>query len=151
MTTLEQAQEWLRKHVDEGAKCPCCTQLAKVYRRKINAGAARALVRMVVRYGEGEWVHVPTTADFSRLGGEWAKLRFWGLVVEQPEVREDGGRAGYWQVTPLGRAFALGRARVPKYARIYDQRLLGLVDEQTVDIHDALGTKFNLEDLMAGR
>lgn len=148
MITLEQARADLRKHVEEGARCPCCTQFAKVYRRKINAGAAVGLVRMVVRYGD-EWVHVPT--HFSRLGGEFARLRYWSLVVEQPEVREDGGRAGYWQVTPLGRDFALGRARVPKYARVYDGRLLGLVDEQTVSIRDALGTKFNLEDLMAGR
>lgn len=31
--TLDQARDWLRANVDEGAHCPLCTQHAKVYRR----------------------------------------------------------------------------------------------------------------------
>ena len=35
-TTLSQAKDWLRVRLDEGAKCPCCAQHAKLYKRNRN-------------------------------------------------------------------------------------------------------------------
>lgn len=147
--TLSEAREWLRKQVDDGAKCPCCTQFSKVYRRKINAGMASGLITMYRTYGLA-WGHVPSTADLSRLGGELARLRMWGLVEESPEPRDDGGRAGWWRVTAAGERFVRGQERVPKYARVYDGRCLGL-DGDLVSVRDALGTRFDYDELMATR
>ena len=78
---------------------------------------------------------------------EEPKLRYWGLLEEELELRPDGGRAGWWRVTELGEWFVLKEATVPRYARIYDNRCLSLVGDQ-VSITDALGTKFNYDDLM---
>lgn len=148
MTTVEEAQAWLRDHADEGVKCPCCTQLAKVYRRRVNAGMARSLIEMYRLAGTG-WVHVPTQVG-SR-SREEGKLAYWGLVEEARHPREDGGRAGWWRVTAKGRLFVLGQIRIPKYARVFDGRCLSLDYSETVTIRDALGTRFDYDDLMAGR
>lgn len=146
MRTLVEAQEWLRRRVDDGEQCPCCTQFAKVYRRAINAGMAWSLVQMY-RAARLEWQHIPTT-----VGGrsrEEGKLRYWGLVEEELERREDGGRAGYWRVTGKGEDWLYGRTTVPRYARIYDARCLGLVGDPTT-LQDALGRPFDLQELMRG-
>ena len=145
--TVDEAARWVRDNRDEGVTCPCCDQLAKVYRRPINSGMAVSLITMY-RTARQEWQHIPTT-----IGGksrEEGKLRYWSLVEEQRTVkRDDGGRAGFWRVTDLGAAFVLGRVTVPKYARIYNKVCLALEGEQ-VTIQDALGTKFNYMELMHG-
>ena len=50
--TLGGARDWLRDRVEKGAKCPCCGQFAKVYRRTITSGMARALFMI---WHEGGW------------------------------------------------------------------------------------------------
>lgn len=146
--TLAEAKVELRQLVDGGHECPLCTQLAKVYRRKVNAGMARSLIEMYRVGGlEREWVHVPT--QIGARSREEGKLAYWGLVEEETAKREDGGRAGYWRVTEKGVQFVRARIKVPKYARVYDGRCLSLTGDE-VTIREALGSKFNYDELMAG-
>jgi hypothetical protein len=154
-TTLLEAQEWLRERVDHGAACPCCTQFAKVYRRKIHSTMARDLL-ITYREAGQEWFHLPSLLA-SRAGvrpgqgGDFCKLAYWGLIEEDDAVRDDGStRSGWWRITDLGDQFVRNRLAVPKYARIYDGRCMGLVDESMATIRDALGSKFNYDDLMQG-
>lgn len=150
-STLDEAQRWVRERAEQvgGTKCPACGQHAQVYRRKINGRQADAIIALYRKHGM-DWGHVPTIAPRLRGdGGMIALLRYWGLVEESPELRDDGGRAGWWRVTDLGRDFVLNRVTVPKYARIYDSDLLSLEGVQ-VSIRDALGERFNYEELMAG-
>lgn len=148
MTTLEEAKEALRAALmhGEAVECPVCTQLAKIYKRQINAGSARALIVAYRTYGK-EYGHVPSLEHIARIGGEWAGLARWSLVEELQEKREDGGRAGWWRVTDLGERFVLDTLRVPKYVRIYDNRVLGHEGE-LVGIRDALGHTFDYTELM---
>jgi len=149
-TTLGAARDWLREQVDDGVECPCCTQLAKVYRRKVLAAAAIALIQVYRRVGT-EWVHIPSlSSKIAATGGTWALMAHWQLIEEATEKRDDGGRAGWWRITPYGERFVRNTLSIPKYARVYDGRLLSLVGEQ-VTIVDALGTKFDYRDLMEGR
>lgn len=149
--TLGQAKVWLRERLDEGAECPCCTQFAKVYRRKFNSSMGFGLIKMFRVHGLA-WGHGPSTSTLARLGGELARLSMWGLLEEATEKREDGGRAGWWRVTPAGEAFVRGETRVAPYAYIYDGRLLRLdLSERKVSIIDVLGRKFNYAELMGER
>ncbi|OYN81720.1 hypothetical protein [Mycolicibacterium sphagni] len=155
--TLDAARDWLRDRVDDGEECPCCRQFAKVYKRKLNAGMARVLIAMYRKAGT-DWTYLPhvdlkdgekrRTVGHS---GEMCMTRYWGLIEAYPDTkREDGSsRVGWWRLTPLGVEFVLGRTQVPKYARVYSSRCLGLTGDP-VSITDALGTKFNYADLMAG-
>jgi hypothetical protein len=78
---LGEARSVLRGLVDDGARCPCCTQLAKVYARKINSGQAAGLIRFYRNVGALRFAHLPTLG-LSSLGGEFARLRFWELSGE---------------------------------------------------------------------
>lgn len=146
-TTLGEARDWLRERVAHGERCPCCTQLAKVYRRKINAGMAHALIQMY-RHAGTEWFYLPNITSRWQ-GRDEAGLRYWGLITEATEKRDDGGRAGWWCLTPLGERFVRRHIRVPKYALVYDGRCLGM-EGDLVGIRDALGDKFNYDELMRG-
>ena len=144
--SLEQARKNLMAKIrDKGAICPCCGQFAKVYDRQINTGMARSLAKM---YRRGlEWQHIPTT--IGARSREEGKLAYWGLVEESTEPRSDGGRAGWWRVTPHGAAFIQGKIRLPKYALVYNAECLELDDSRgTVGFRDCLGAGFDFEELM---
>lgn len=146
-TPLAQLKAWLRSEADNGATCPVCEQHVQVYRRKINAGMARSLIEMYRAGGLG-WIHVPT--QVGARSREEGKLAYWGLVEEEKILRPDGGRAGYWRVTPLGELFLRNQCTLPKYARIYNGRVLSLDPREKVTIKDALGARFDYSELMMG-
>ncbi len=111
---------------------------------------ARDLIAIWRRHHR-EWCYLPSVrqASGSRSNREESKLRYWNLIEEDLLRREDGGRAGWWRVTERGEAWLLERASIPKYARIYDGRCLGLAGGP-VTIRDALGVKFHYRELMVG-
>lgn len=142
--------EELRAYVSlmryEGLTCPTCGQLAKVYRRALNAQMAMALIQ-VWRAAGTEWAHVRTVVGHNR--ADEAKLRYWGLIEDGKARREDGGHAGYWRVTEAGEQFIKRRRSVPKYALVYDGDLLGM-DGPEIMIEEALADQFNYRELMGG-
>jgi len=149
---LGDAREWLREAANKGAKCPCCTQRAQVYRRTITSTMARSLVHCYRTAGVDTLFHLPTVlnGDPVTYGSDTAKLAYWRLMAEEPRTRDDGGRAGWWTVTSDGSAFIHGYLNVAKYARVYDGRCLGFEGEP-VSITQCLGKRFNLEALLEGR
>jgi hypothetical protein len=152
-STLGEARDWLRERVEHGERCPCCTQFAKVYRRALPSATARAMIALHRHSAPGEFVFLPPLLDAMHgtpaLGGYATLGHFWGLLEQQPGEREDGSwRVGWWRLTPNGRAYVIGALpAVPKYARIYDGRCLGL-DGPPWSITDALGSKFDYRELM---
>src|SRR5947209_7322775 len=98
--TLGKARDELRQLVEEGYRCPCCTQFAKVYRRPIHATMARELIALYRTAGT-DWCDPPQSAALR--GGDLAKCRYWGLIEAQEGEREDGSdRIGIWRMTDLG-------------------------------------------------
>jgi hypothetical protein len=143
--TLGEVKTIMRHAVRKGIHCPGCTQHAKIYRRKINSTMARALITLW-RAGEG-FHHGPSLRGDTH---ELSQLKWWELIEEEPIVREDGGRAGYWRITEKGEWFVKGESMLPRIARIYDSKVLNLVGEP-VNIRHCLGSRFNYEELMEGR
>jgi hypothetical protein len=91
------------------------------------------------RYPEGE--RVPGVLH--PLGGEEAKLRYWGLIEEDPS------RQAYYRVTDAGEEWVLGYSYVPKKALVINQngRCVGL-EGPPWSIRQALGKKFDLIELL---
>lgn len=147
---LSEVRAVLRTLVEEGHRCPCCTQLAKVYRRRINSSQARNLI-LTYRANGREFGYLQKVRRSANVNGrdnrEESKLRYWGLIEEASTRRPDGGRAGWWRVTEKGEQWIHGRITVPKYARIYDTRCLQLLGDP-VTIKDALGKRFDYNELM---
>jgi hypothetical protein len=154
--TLKAARDILRTQVMGGGapRCPCCGQTAKVYKRALPSATARVMIALY-RAGatNGTYVFLPDLLDGMKgtphQGGYGTLAHFWGLMEVQPGERADGSkRVGWWRLTPQGVAFVEGRARAPKFARLYAQRCLGFTGEP-ITIRDALGNKFDYNELMS--
>ena len=120
--------------------------MAKVYRRRLNAGMARSLILMYRAAGT-DWQHIPTTT----VGGsrEEGKLRYWGLVEDGGHTPPGGPRPGVWRVTEAGESFVLGHLKVPAHALVYDSKLLELdASRGEITIRDALADHFSYILLM---
>ena len=159
--TLEEAKKWLRARFGKGATCPCCNQFVKLYKRPFSKSMAYVLLLMECHFrGDPveEWLHVPSyiaemVSDNPRraaaVRGDWAKLKFWGLIEEKPEVRADGSpRVGYWKLTSLGRQFVKRQVKVPGHVFIYNGEALQRTVEHLITIDDALGTEFSYAEIM---
>ena len=144
--TLGEARAWLRERVDEGARCPLCRQWSQRYKRTIGADMVRALIKLWIAGGRDARNEAHLPAIYAR-GGDTAKLRYWGLIEELPEVREDGGHAGWWRVTEKGQAFLLGQITVPKYAKVYDGHCQRL-DGKQVSVDQCIRKRFDLRELL---
>lgn len=145
---LGEARARLRELVYDGHRCPCCTQYAKVYRWSLYGSAGRLLILLwrkgrTTDFVESKSVKVPGQ------GGDVTRLNHWGLVEQESERRPDGGKSGWWRVTPLGEQFVLGQATIPKYVYTYDGRCLNQ-DGPLRTIHDVLDKKFSYRELMDG-
>lgn len=151
-TTLEEVQNWLRAKVEKGETCPCCKQFAKVYKRKIYSKAVYSLIKLYrLNENQANYYHI-TQLNPEKVsgGGDFAKLVYWGLIEEKPKEEDEttSRTSGYWKITNKGRYFVERQKTIPTYARIYDSRLLGLTGPE-IDIKEALGTKFDYEELMS--
>jgi hypothetical protein len=125
---LSVAQTWVEDNRDDGVHCPCCGQFAKTYRRKFNSGLAYAMVQIARAYPVGVAF---LTKDVTQVHDP-GMARHWGLLKRVPDTRA-------WKLTQTGMEFAV----------IYDNQLLELDDSEWVDIRQALGDKFDYEELMA--
>jgi hypothetical protein len=147
--SLAAARDALEEAILEGGtECPCCRRLAKLYSRAINSSQARGLIALYKAYGRDfGYLQDVRRAHGQTDNREESKLRYWGLVEEEPTRRPDGGRAGWWRVTRTGEEWVMGNTSVPRYAQIYASECLGLTGEP-VTIFDALGEHFNYRELM---
>lgn len=148
-TPFHEVKNWLFERVRDGVSCPCCEQYARVYRRKVTDRTGRMMIAMWHK-ADLDWVHLPSingSSDFTGHSGEHSIAQFWNLMERDAEQ----ARRGFWRLTEHGRDFIHRRVLIPKYAEVYDGRLIGLVeDSEMIDIVDVLGTRFDYEDLMRG-
>jgi hypothetical protein len=170
-TSLAHARDWLRLHIDRGAVCPCCNQLVRTYRRKLNSEMARWLLWLTrtweqqdkARYGStprfgfdrrfeegtatGVWIDVKQSPV---RGGDYAKLLYWKLVEQKPKTddKKDTKDSGLWRPTHKGLDFVYRRVQVPSHAYVYNSRVLKF-ESTLIGIEDALGAKFSYAELMA--
>ena len=150
--TLDESKPILREQAQNGGgECPLCTLFVKVYSHKCDSAMARTLIVMYRRGAGGQFVHVPSLPVWGGKGDHHkvSQLSWWDLVTEEKVRRPDGGRAGYWCMTRTGIDFVERRLTIPKYALIFDARVLGH-DGPQVGIEDCLGDKFNYRELMDG-
>lgn len=154
--TLEEAKQYLRENFEKGADCPCCLQFVKLYKRRLNAGACRALILMyrIERASEdfNEWIHVQQ--EFASRFGlnansmDYSQAQWWGLIESKPNEDDPTKKdSGFWRLTDLGRSFVRGTWTVYSHARLYNNKCLGFVGTKQ-DIKQALGKKFDYEELM---
>lgn len=161
MTTIRSDDEVsllaARQRIDDALRegerttCPCCRQVVKRYRRALHAAMAQQLVRLFYLGSafDREWVQVKRLY-LPGSSGDYAKLRFWGLIEPYDQRTADSNAAGYWRVTKHGVDFVLGQIVVPRYVYLYNNEKVGEDYTETLSIWQALGAHFDYADLMAG-
>lgn len=143
-------KETMNKAREKGCRCPVCNQFVKVYSRTINSTMARQLVHAYNGFGVDKFFHVSNMVLGGASSGDFPKLLYWGLIKEQHHVVGDDNKrtSGVWAVTQKGADFVNAKLTVPKYAVLYDAKLLEL-NGPAIGIRDALGNKFDYKVLMA--
>ena len=142
-TTVTVAEDWVMNNAAEGVECPCCGQLAKIYRRKLYSSMAYALI--IIYNAKRDWLHVPSLLNGKgsvARGGDFAKLVYWGLIEPNPKEK------GYYRITQKGINFAECRIAVPAAIFVFDGEPLSADEEEMITINDALGERFSYEELM---
>lgn len=135
----------IRREGKAGVLCPCCDQLAKVYKRRIYKTVARQFLTFAKAALAGGWVDVRSIA---MRGGDFAKLAYWGLIEERQKDPDDKDRrtSGWWRLTEKGRQFAENATTVPTFAHVYNGRVVRF-SGPPASIVSALGSTFVYADL----
>jgi hypothetical protein len=162
-TTVAVAKDWLRHRAKKGARCPCCKQYVKIYKRALGSQMARWLIWLVrtwdsrfepsmLKVADNEaWIDIRLSPV---RGGDYAKLLHWGLVQHKLDVLEkkngakDTRDSGFWRPTLKGIDFVNTRIKMPSHVYLYDNIKIG--EETTlITIEDALGKKHSYKELMS--
>jgi len=135
-------------------ECPACGRHAQIYRRKFHASMAYQLIRLYRMGGCYQFVHASKLILPNMAGiGDFTKAKYWGLIVPKDkaiyDTDSDKKSSGYWRITPNGEKFINGMIRVPREVHVFNDEFLGACQE-TITIAEALGSKFNYEELMRG-
>ena len=145
--TLEQAKTHVNQGLSDGVVCPCCGQLAKLYRRKIYAAPARALISLYHKnIVSPDYYHI-TALDVDLGGSDFSKLKYWGLIEKAPNDDPEKHSSGLWMITPKGEGYVRDHISVPKYCYVFNNEAFGFSEEKQ-GIRDALGEKFDYNELM---
>lgn len=136
----------------EGTKCPCCGQLVRLWKQKIHSGMSAWLIMFIQEFDKQDeeyliWKHVAHNRGL--WCGDYAKLRYWGLIEQASNDDTAKKTSGQWRPTELGREFAMGNTTIPKYVYTYDTKALVFSNSQTT-VKESLGSKFDYEELIKG-
>ena len=95
METIQQAKDYLRENWEDGAKCPCCNQTVKLYKRKLNSSMALGLIMISLKHNgvnTSNWFHLENYFKdlpvHSTVRGDIPKLRHWGLIESFNRIRK---------------------------------------------------------------
>jgi len=146
--SLDEAIGQFNAQLGEGVTCPCCGRFGKIYKHKLNTGMARILIDLVKMKRGDEFIDIRILKSFVPGSGDYAYLRFWGLIEQAPNNLISKRSSGLWRATEKGIAFARGQIQVPSHIFVFDNQPEGFSDTLT-DIQTALGERFDYRELMS--
>jgi hypothetical protein len=155
--TLKLAMNTVASNSKKGVRCPCCNGHVKVYNRAINSSQATCLwelYKISEKYGY-RFYHLSElmerSSKFAKIcnGGEFARLRHWGFIVEQPKSDIDRNKktSGFWLLSDKGKSFCKGQTTVRKSILLLNNNVLGF-DGNFVNIGECFDEKFTYDGIM---
>lgn len=160
-TQLQEAVAWVLANLNSpGVICPCCHQVAARRYRHLHHSMAAALI-LLARFFRANtdvrWVHAEQYfkqhPDIpSALRGDFPKLTHWGLLqMRETDAGDERPHSGEYRVTRDGFLFVDMRLRVHKSGWAFNKSMLIDTNSPLINIRDALGTRFNYDELMGQR
>ena len=152
MRTLAEARSDFQKVIrEDGGNCPCCRRWGKINGYQINSTQVRGMIWMLKNFRKNAWVDLGKAPKWVLRSKSMATLHHWDLLEAKPKGKDEDKRAsGLWRLTSHGHDFIRRRITMPKYAFVFDNKLIKHSKEQ-VDAVQALGKKFSYEELMNTR
>ncbi len=152
--TLSEARtEFFAARELKGMHCPCCDRWGKLNRRPLSSGIAMGLC-WCYKLRRHDWFDIEDIRrevlkqdGFTIVRGNLTIARWWGLLEKKNKEDDENPASGFYRVTEAGSRFVLGLSPARKYAYHYNQKCEGL-SEETITIHEALGTKFSWIEVM---
>jgi len=145
--TVLDARRFIDTNSFEGAECPVCKRLVKRYSRLMYSTQAYDLIKLykLCKHNPG-FYHI---RKFANPGGDFSKLRYWGLVEEMPKDMNVKYKrtSGYWTITKFGSLFVRGEVRVQSRLILELGKLIGF-DGDKVFIDQVLGENYDYEKIM---
>ena len=141
----------IRDGCEEGVWCTSCGKWAKKYRRAMGASIAKFLIDLY-RAQQNHDRHWKTRELYPRdnkASTEGVLARHWGLIDIIEETNKAGAPVGSYKLTEKGRRFIHVLEYVPSHVYLYNGQCLGL-DGKLMSIREALGKKFDYDELMRG-
>lgn len=152
--TLEEAKQYLRENLEEGADCPLCKRWAKLNPYSLHHSVARVLIIMYNAELAGEcdaqgFLHVE---DYlvkikSTIKGVHGKAKYWELVEQKPNTDPKKKESGLWRLTAKGKLFVKNELSVPKKAMVFNDKAYRF-EGDSITIKDALKDLFDYSELM---
>jgi hypothetical protein len=129
----------------DGTHCCACTQKAQVYGRGLGLTHLKLMRALLAASGPSrEFVHVSKikvgSRDASSYGGDLAKLRLFGLAETRTNDDETKTHSGDWRWAEKMLKLLRGEIEIPRYAYVYDGKVLRFSDE-TVGPEEIRGRK----------
>lgn len=161
-TTLRAAIHWLEKHREEGARCPCCTRVVKIYHRKIHREMVRFLARLQNACDQDAKRFFSPRALLpgqTKASTDATYLIHWDFIQRAPpeaagpfddDDDEDDAKRGHYRITTKGREWLAGRTMVSAAVDMICGRILRF-DPKMVSAADAYGSPFLFTDLLLAR
>lgn len=148
---LSEVVAWVNANVKEGCVCPLTGRTIKMWTQKLDKNMAASLLRLYKVAPSGRYVHYPTELAHLTPKGQdnhkISQLKWWYLVEEELTLRPDGGRAGHWRITQMGREFCQREIEVPCRALTWRGEVQDWEGKE-INILDALGESFNYWELI---
>lgn len=137
------------------SSCPCCGRHAQIYRRTFHSSMAYQLIRLYRLGGANQFIHVSKLILPNMAGsGDFSKAKYWGLIIPKDKAIYDTDTPskanGFWQLTQEGVEFVKGKTDITREVHIFDDEVVALSPD-TITIREALGNKFNYDELMDAR
>lgn len=136
---------------NNGVICPCCGQFFKLYKKRCHQEMATFLIKLVRAWKTH--MRFYTTRDLyprdHKATTEGVLLRHWGLIEVLEANNTAGAPAGSYRPTDKGLQFVHGVISIPSHVHLLNNRAIGFSDKK-ITIREALGSKFNYDELMSG-
>ena len=148
-TTLDESKGWLQENVDDGAICPCCHRLDKVYNRKVSISMVSRvfdLYRYATTHGAAGWHSHRSFVSDQTVGRDFPLLRFIGLLDMEDSRDKSKKTSGSYRINLKGVQFCRGDLMIPERLIIYHNELIGVSTEEK-HIQD-FWPNFNYQELM---
>ena len=149
----EVRKELFKNYGKKTQVCPCCSNNVRMYKRKLYSTMVKGLLELYKYQAKTGLTYAHVWENLGLRAGDFAKLRYWGLVKEVGDPGNAKKTSGYWAITKRGIQFVCRKIRVPKYIFLYCAEYRGCSEKDMIGVIEALtgkNSKFNYNELMKG-